>query len=207
MLTSIHINKLHFPVTTLGPGRRVGVWFQGCSIRCAGCVSRDTWEPGLHSVTLAELCETLDRWLPEADGVTISGGEPFDQPAALDALLDFLLRREAEVLAFSGYEMAGLRQRHGGILEKLDALITGPFDPRAGRSLPWRGSDNQEMHLLSERARALYPAAAAEAGRAFDVFAGPDGVWLAGIPRGRDWQRLTAELASGGIAASFSHRC
>lgn len=202
----VAINKLHFPVTTLGPGRRIGIWFQGCSIHCPGCVSVDTWKPGLHQVEMDALFKALHHWLPDADGVTISGGEPFDQPAALDALLEFLRAENAETLVFSGYEMADLQARHGGILEKPDAMISGPFDPKVGGSLPWRGSDNQELHLLTDRARAIYPAAAIEAARAFDVFAGPDGVWLAGIPRGLDWQLLTAELAETGIGGNFSHR-
>ena len=44
----IAINKAHFPVTVLGPGRRIGIWLQGCSIHCKGCVSQDTWaaDPG-----------------------------------------------------------------------------------------------------------------------------------------------------------------
>ncbi|MBP5240157.1 MAG: 4Fe-4S cluster-binding domain-containing protein, partial [Oscillospiraceae bacterium] len=29
----------HFPVVTLGPGRRLGLWLQGCSIHCPGCVA------------------------------------------------------------------------------------------------------------------------------------------------------------------------
>ena len=35
----IRVRFIHFPVETLGPGRRVGVWLQGCSIRCVGCIS------------------------------------------------------------------------------------------------------------------------------------------------------------------------
>ncbi len=41
---NILLNKAHFPVTVLGPGRRIGIWLQGCSIGCAGCISQDTWE-------------------------------------------------------------------------------------------------------------------------------------------------------------------
>ena len=39
----IYLNKAHYPVTTLGPGRRIGLWLQGCTLACPGCVSRDTW--------------------------------------------------------------------------------------------------------------------------------------------------------------------
>ena len=41
----LQLNKAHFPVTALGPGRRIGIWVQGCSIQCPGCVSLDTWKP------------------------------------------------------------------------------------------------------------------------------------------------------------------
>ena len=44
-VTGVGVSRLHFPVTTLGPGRRAAIWLQGCSIHCRGCVSRDTWAP------------------------------------------------------------------------------------------------------------------------------------------------------------------
>ncbi|MGG7582215.1 4Fe-4S cluster-binding domain-containing protein [Rhizobium sp. Nf11,1] len=78
---------MHFPVTALGPGRRIGIWFQGCSIRCPGCISADTWTTGKGTTTLEEVVNTLQPWLPEAEGVTVSGGEPFDQQEALQSLL------------------------------------------------------------------------------------------------------------------------
>jgi len=36
-VTAIAISRAHFPISTLGPGLRLGVWMQGCSIRCKGC--------------------------------------------------------------------------------------------------------------------------------------------------------------------------
>ena len=66
----IALNKVHFPITTLGHGRRVGIWTQGCSIHCPGCISRDTWEPDdARAVEVATLLESLAPWLAEADGV------------------------------------------------------------------------------------------------------------------------------------------
>jgi anaerobic ribonucleoside-triphosphate reductase activating protein len=37
----IAVSKAHYPVTVLGPGKRIGIWL-GCRIQCKGCVSQDT---------------------------------------------------------------------------------------------------------------------------------------------------------------------
>ncbi len=76
----LNLSRIHFPVTTLGPGNRIGIWFQGCSIRCKGCISVDTWGMKKGSVSVDEIISVIDPWLDMADGITISGGEPFDQP-------------------------------------------------------------------------------------------------------------------------------
>ena len=86
---TLQLNKAHWPVTVLGPGRRIGLWVQGCTIRCRGCVSQDTWprDPA-KAIAVRELLAWCRRVAPRGpDGVTISGGEPFEQPAALRALL------------------------------------------------------------------------------------------------------------------------
>src|SRR5215831_1013285 len=89
MTMRISISRIHFPVSTLGPGQRIGIWFQGCSIRCPGCISMDTWAEGRGITTVEEVINSIIPWLSKADGITISGGEPFDQP---DALLELTAR-------------------------------------------------------------------------------------------------------------------
>ncbi len=103
------LSKVHFPIRALGPGRRIGIWFQGCSIRCPGCISRDTWAQARTTTTVEALVAKISVWLPEADGITISGGEPFDQPAALAALLaQVRLLTACSILVYSGYPFEGL---------------------------------------------------------------------------------------------------
>jgi anaerobic ribonucleoside-triphosphate reductase activating protein len=58
MSDRIGLNRVHFPVTALGPGRRIGIWLQGCLIRCPGCMSLDTWAPAGTRIAVAGL---LDR--------------------------------------------------------------------------------------------------------------------------------------------------
>ena len=51
------LNRLYFPVTALGPGRRLGESLgPGCPLACPGCMSRHTWDPaGGDDVAVAAL--------------------------------------------------------------------------------------------------------------------------------------------------------
>ena len=105
----IAISRVHYPVSSLGPGRRVGLWFQGCSIRCTGCISTDTWAFGKGVIEISEILELLDSWLPESDGITITGGEPFDQPDQLRQILSHCRNYDhISIFVYSGYSLESL---------------------------------------------------------------------------------------------------
>lgn len=148
-----------WPVEGLGPGRRVALWVRGCRLACPGCMSRELWDNGTPE-PLVDIAAQLDPLLRDADGLTISGGEPLDQAEALLALLRLLRRtRDVEVLCYSGYKLEDLRRRGPTVtilLSELDMLIDGPFMRHLPNTLRWRGSDNQRLHLLSARARERY---------------------------------------------------
>ncbi|HZD69855.1 MAG TPA: 4Fe-4S cluster-binding domain-containing protein [Actinomycetes bacterium] len=209
----LSLNKAHFPVTTLGPGRRIGLWLQGCSIRCPGCVSQDTWAPDLARAVEVEVVLTWCQRLLVAgvDGVTISGGEPFDQPAALHALLAGLRARigldskgpEVDLLCYSGYGERVLRRRHGTILGLLDAAIVGPYRRGAGEGSAWWGSANQRLVPLSELGRRRYAEGAPSgARRAMQVAVDDEGVWMIGVPRPGDMERLESLMQRRGVGLS-----
>lgn len=206
----IALNKVHFPITTLGHGRRVGIWTQGCSIHCPGCISRDTWEPDdARAVEVGALIESLAPWLAEADGVTISGGEPFDQASALGELVAGLRQyNSGDVLVFSGYPHQKLFAEHAAVIAQIDVLISEPFEAGAGQTLTLRGSDNQRVFLLSDLARSRYPAdldrAPWPAKRRLDVVLEGDALWMAGIPHPGEMARLRQELARRGFGCQTS---
>ena len=210
--TSLQINKAHWPVTVLGPGRRIGLWVQGCTIHCKGCVSQDTWHKD-PAKTIA--VDDLLGWCAKVgagglDGVTISGGEPFEQPAGLLALLEGLAawrRKEHlvfDILCYSGYPLKVLERKHPQILARLDALIPEPYVNDLPQGNVWRGSRNQPLVPLSERGRQRYARyvdssvdvegkrmqAAVEGGR----------VWMIGIPGRGDMAAVEALCASRGLA-------
>ena len=205
----LSLSKLHFPITALGPGRRVGLWVQGCSLRCAGCMSRDTWAFSKHSELVETVLDRMTHWLAEADGVTISGGEPFDQPDALLALLVGLRQRfRGDVLVYSGYGFEALQARRGEAVALIDALISEPFDASRPSDAPLRGSANQQMHLLTPlgaRRFADLDTATRTGAAPLDLIASPDGsVWIAGVPGRGDLDRLAHILAAQGITLATS---
>lgn len=197
----LFLSRVHFPITTLGPGQRVGIWFQGCSIRCPGCISADTWALKRGETTVEQVIASIGPWLAQADGVTISGGEPFDQPEALVALLRGIRGRSpADILVFTGRPYEAVHPRLDGMTGLIDALITDPFEAATPQTRPLRGSDNQRLHYLTSLGRekfrryerALYPEE-----KSLDVMFDDEAgtAWIAGIPNRNDMIKLRELLA------------
>ncbi|MFL6053803.1 MAG: 4Fe-4S single cluster domain-containing protein [Actinoallomurus sp.] len=202
--------KAHFPVTTLGPGRRAGIWTQGCTIHCPGCLSRDTWEADPRTaIPVATVLGWL-RSLGGVEGVTISGGEPFQQPEALRALLLGIrawASPELDVLVYSGYAASRLRRsaRTRELLELCDAVVAGPYIERLNkvdRGLRWRGSSNQQIIAVSDLGRKRYgDAERGEETPHMQVSVEHDRIYYIGIPRRGDMERLTERLSLSGVHA------
>jgi len=194
-MTDLRISRIHFPVTVLGPGRRLGIWMQGCHAGCSGCVSRDTWDPnGGHLIsvdTLAAECRRLAG--DELDGITITGGEPFEQSQELAAFLKVLAPWRVavgfDILCYSGLSEKQLRRRHGTLLACFDALIPEPFIENRPTDLAWRGSDNQPLLIMSELGRQRYSMNTPLRQR-LQFAVGENTVWFIGIPRHGDMERL-----------------
>jgi anaerobic ribonucleoside-triphosphate reductase activating protein len=206
----IEINKAHWPVTVLGPGRRIGLWVQGCSIHCPGCVSQDTWpRDRKKAIAVRDLLAWCRKVSGDAlDGVTISGGEPFEQPQALRALLSGLIawRRERhldfDILCYSGMPQRKLEKEHAATLALLDAIIPEPYVDTLPLGAVWRGSKNQPLVPLSTRGRARYASyqgASAETQKRMQAAVEGGRVWMIGIPGRGDMAAVEALCASRGL--------
>ncbi|HTE50001.1 MAG TPA: 4Fe-4S single cluster domain-containing protein [Kofleriaceae bacterium] len=172
----VHLHATMPRTRANGPGSRFAIWFQGCSLGCPGCFNPATHpaEPG-QRVTVDDLLARIEAEADAIEGVTVSGGEPFEQPDALLALVSALRRRapRLSILVFSGFTRAEIDRRpHGpAILAAIDVLVDGRFVERRllGRGL--RGSDNQRIHLLGDR----YTIDQIEATPVGEIVIGPDG--------------------------------
>ena len=134
-----------------GPGKRAVLHTQGCTIGCADCINPHTWDPSGGLVMRVEDI-VRDLRIEEHDGVTITGGEPLQQPEELAQLLSLIHTRTTVVL-FTGYTKKYLERRgHVGMLSAhCDVVIAGPYIPKYNeftepRAL--RGSINQEVLIL-----------------------------------------------------------
>ncbi len=192
-------------VEGLGPGVRTVVWVRGCSRACPGCIAPDLQRAGPSRLDVASVAGELTQPLARTRRLTISGGEPFDQPEALASLVGQLEDAvgDFEVLIYTGYRIEELDSDEcRALLEHVDILIDGPYDEREDDSLIWRGSDNQRLLLLSGRARADYASydrLTWEGGRQLSIVApDPATILLIGIPSRNDLTGISAHLAVDG---------
>ena len=199
-MTALYISRLHFPITALGPGDRIGLWVQGCSIRCPGCISADTWAAKKGRTSVTAVRETMTGWIAKADGITISGGEPLDQARALEELLQQIRPQFAgDVLLFTGYPTDKTLAHPLIKTGFIDAVVPEPFDRAASQTLALRGGDNQPLVPLTALGRKRYANLIdAPPDRRLDVMFDETGVWFAGIPAPGDFARLEANLAANG---------
>ena len=141
-----------------GPGPRAVVWIQGCCLGCQGCCN-----PLTHSHKPRMLLDS--QWLagailalPGIEGLTISGGEPLEQAAAVGRLCRAVRRGGLSVMLFSGWTYEHIHrcgnQAVRNLLNQIDILVAGPFIQHLADShLLWRGSRNQQIRFLTDRYR------------------------------------------------------
>lgn len=154
---SIWLYRIYHNSVVDGPGRRSVVSVSGCSLRCAGCSVPQTHSLDSGQLTpISSIVEEIIASRDEHDGVTILGGEPFDQPESVAELVSRLKNYGLHVTVYSGFTIEQLIQRkHPAIdyiLTHIDLLIDGPFisEMREGTG-EYRGSRNQRLIGLSRQ--------------------------------------------------------
>ena len=194
---AVLVNRRKDHTEVLGPGCRAVIWVSGCELRCHGCIAPET-----HPHTGGEIAvDALATWIVghACDGVTISGGEPMLQAAALNRVIDRARaeRPELHVMAYTGYRVEWLRRTgvdaQRALLERVDLLVDGPYVERLHGGLRWRGSSNQRLIDLSGRTPEL-DAPDLSAGIELEVTPGLT-VELTGVPptpRFREWLEVSS---------------
>lgn len=135
-----------------GPGIRLVVFTQGCSHKCKGCHNPKTHNyAGGYDIEIDDIINMV-KSNPLLDGITISGGEPFEQALYASQLAKKVKALGLNVITYTGYTfeeiVSNLTNNHGyrELLLETDLLIDGRFEiTQKDLTLPFRGSRNQRI--------------------------------------------------------------
>lgn len=131
-----------------GPGIRLVLFTQGCNHNCPGCHN-----PESHSFTGGypmDIEEILDKIKenPLLDGLTLSGGEPFEQWEGCSILAKEVKKLGLNVVTYTGYTFEEILKIEDfkSLLLETDILIDGKYKmEEKSLLLQFRGSKNQRI--------------------------------------------------------------
>lgn len=135
-----------------GKGLRKVFFSQGCSHHCEGCFNQHTWEfVGGRMFDMDELVQKV-KDEPFLDGVTFSGGDPFQQADKFAYLAKKLHEANINIWAYTGYtfeELMKLAQTNPHIkqmINNVDVIVDGRFmKDKMSENLKYCGSSNQRV--------------------------------------------------------------
>jgi len=135
---------------TDGPGLRLAVFLQGCDKDCEGCHNQGARAmEGGKDYTVEELWKRVKR-NPLISGVTLSGGEPLLQAAALVPFSKMVREAGLDLMVYTGYTFEEIVAMDDAdvfeLLEHTNILVDGPFvAEKRDLTLRFRGSSNQRL--------------------------------------------------------------
>jgi anaerobic ribonucleoside-triphosphate reductase activating protein len=139
------------------------------------------------------------------DGITITGGEPFDQYEPLLLFCACIKKTTAlNIYAFTGYRLEELMKKHPDRLfvQYIDFLMDGRYEKDRHDDRNVMGSSNQRLYSFEEGV----PVEQADyfPSNKWSVAVSDDGdAYMAGIPRQGDMEAITTELEKSGIKVKF----
>ncbi len=183
-----------------GPGARTVVWTQGCRLCCPGCCNPSTYSHKSRILVDPQRLATSILTIRGIEGLTVSGGEPFEQAPAVGHLCQKVKKGSLSVMVFTGWTYERIcqcpDQAVRSLLEQIDILVDGPFIRHlADKHLLWRGSRNQKIRFLTDRYRADVLQSSSQLQVEGQLPSGAP-LQITGFPEGTDLMLLVQRLAA-----------
>lgn len=159
----MQIDRIYYPVETLGYGKRIGIWTVGCTHECMKCSNPELWKSNpAKEVSIEKVLRYIEN-IPHADGVTITGGDPFLQVRELLSLVVGLRHLGyKDLLVYSGYtldELKKLGETANQVLSNIGVLVDGRYVDELNDNKSFRGSSNQKIIVLDKELEERYSGA------------------------------------------------
>lgn len=138
------VNSIIESSSIYGPGDRFVIWVQGCTLGCKGCWNTQMWEHGIgEAISVNDLVKRITSY-PNNEGITILGGEPFEQVEAIRNLISIVKKAGFTVMLYTGYEKEEFTSEMKICYDLSDLVIAGRYrQDLRDVGLIWRGSTNQ----------------------------------------------------------------
>ncbi|MCY6370020.1 anaerobic ribonucleoside-triphosphate reductase activating protein [Clostridium ganghwense] len=142
--------------TVNGKGLRSALFLSGCKHNCEGCHNKamQAFDYG-ERVEVDDILERIKHNVPLINGVTFSGGEPFEQAKQLATLAKKVRDEGLNLWCYTGYTFEQILQSGDEhkleLLKYIDVLVDGKFqkDLTEG-SCKYAGSKNQRVIDVKE---------------------------------------------------------
>lgn len=152
--------------------------------------------------------------IPEIEGVTLSGGDPFDQNLeSLSAFLEQLRSRsQLSIMCYTGRLLSQLRvgintSINEHILAMIDVLVDGLYVDALNDGSAWRGSSNQQVHFLTSRYKHLDSGIGSSRDRMVEVSLDSSArMHITGIPPSGFMERLSGGLLARGLSMAATDK-
>lgn len=159
------IDRILYPIHSLGPGNRIVIWTVGCKKKCEHCANPELRAFDMSKdMSISEFSKALSVFKDkDVDGFTLTGGEPFCQSGELPGFIDEMKKYSDDILVFSGYSEDELRIMAETdpmlqiCLDSVSVMILGEYiDELNDNKTSLIASTNQKMVFADESYKPVY---------------------------------------------------
>tara|TARA_R110002126_G_scaffold277560_1_gene423478 strand:+ start:37228 stop:37845 length:618 start_codon:yes stop_codon:yes gene_type:complete len=200
------LNNIKYPVYNLGEGKRIGIWIQGCTLGCKGCINKTLWSnSGGKTLQVLDIYNLIIDLSDGYHGITISGGEPFEQYEQLITFLHLIKKNTTlDVFCFTGYDLNELDNLYPDQLfyQYIDTLMTGRYEENKHSNDNKRGSNNQKLYrFINDKP---VETDIEENDKSWGLYVGLDGqIQMTGIPKKGEIEQIEKDLEKVNIKKKF----